>query len=159
MPADCLICLHPCPSPTVRCLNQHPMHLTCFTDMVRLMGKINCPYCSAHVPTVSTLRFLPPSRLKRACIRAEHLWYTLLLLVKPSRPARAVNRKLASMRLRFDNVAPLHPELHRFRNLMLDLALAVVPGLLLLFDVVCKTSAYGALDALRLGLAAVLLLQ
>ena len=159
MPADCLICLSPCPPPSVRCLNQHLMHIDCFTNMVRLMGKINCPYCSAPVPTANTLRFLPPSGAKRACIRAEHLLYTLLLLVKPSRPARAVNRKLASMRLRFDNVAPLHPELHRFRNLMLDLALAVVPGLLLLFDVVCKASAYGALDALRLGLAAVLLLQ
>jgi hypothetical protein len=153
---DCLICLLPCSCDIIQCRNKHEMHMQCFRDMVQHMGKINCPYCSSYVPAVRALKFKAPSRFKRTFIAFEHCLFMLFLVpnfLLNYRAAWAINRKLMHIRLRFDNVSPLHGEIREFRSFMMTRISRILPLLCLGVEFVIKTTPWTWLDAVKVALA------
>lgn len=156
MTADnCLICLLPCSADVIECKNKHAMHLECFKDMVHQMGKIDCPYCSCHVPAVRALKYKQPSRAKRALVAVEHVLFMLFLLpyvVVNNRSAWRINRKLMTIRLKFDNVSPLDDDIRSFRSFMINHILRVLPTACLSLEFLVKQSAWTWLDAAKVVL-------
>ena len=158
---DCLICLAPCDTHVIRCRNAHAMHRECFTDMVRNMAKTDCPYCSAHVPAVKTLRFPSPNPFKRALILVEHWIFAFVLVPNYMfryRAAWTINKKLMQIRLKFDNVAPLKNEIKDFRSTMIGRILKIIPTIMVLVELASRPGQFVRSDAVKLlGIATYLL--
>lgn len=144
----CLICLAPAPksASVLQCVHDHPMHVACFTTMLREMGRFRCPYCNGAIPFV-----IHPRGTPTVWIFLEHTLYGMILIMTylfsaKQRTLWRLNLDILRIRSRTANILPIRHALGEFRRMVLTSAINLLPALLLGSRLLTSTDPWGRRD-------------
>ena len=149
MPDDtnCLICLAAAPDSTdvVKCEHKHPMHVDCLVRMIDHMGRWTCPYCSGRIPSAPTPR---PSRRENLLALLEHMFCALVLTLtyvfsEKQRDLFHVNVDILRLRLRHSDVRRIKGAIGKFRTMVVQSALSLLPTIILVHRLVFSAEPWG----------------
>ena len=79
--ANCLICLSSVANQnTVKCPNNHALHVQCALKMMARMGRHTCPYCFQQLGVIPLVH-VKPSVWSRVMVSVEHGVYVVVMFI------------------------------------------------------------------------------